>query len=676
MTPVTASRPPRSRAAALLLAAAAALASLLIAAPSAAAHATLTGSSPADGEVVATAPERVTLSFSEQVALADDAIRVLDPEGRPVTTGEPTDVSTGDAVRHAIALRDGLARGTYTVAWHVVSADSHPISGAFTFSVGAPSATSAEVPDVSGDDGLVGLLHDITRYASYAGFLVLAGGGAFVLRCWPPAAGLRTAQRVLLAGWTTLTAATLCQLLLRTPYTGSGRLADALDLTGLRDVVETTTGTSLLTRLLLLAAAGAFVAVLTGPYARLRAAGEDQARVRDLSFGLGTGGAIVAAGIAATWAMAEHASTGPQTSLAVPADALHLMAAAAWIGGLAMLLVLLRNAPLAVPASAVRRFSGLALASVVTLAATGVYQSWRQVRTVSGLTDTDFGRLLLLKVALVAALLGVASFSRRFTARLADAAPGEGAATPAPAAATAALTATGSAPAAGPASSSAAAGEAADEAAGGVASVRDAAVSPARAAQLARQRDAVRQARQRRARDADPTRRALRRSVLAEAAVAAVVLGVTTVLTTTTPARTEAAALEDAVAEQPGQPGADDAAGETGPFTAEVPYDTGGSSGQGVAEVQLSPASTGANTLHITLLDPEGRSATAVEIGVALTLPAESIGPLSHTAQPLSDDHWAVTDIQLPRPGDWELALTIRTSDIDQVTETTTVPIR
>ncbi len=768
MTPVTASRPPRSRAAALLLAAAAALATLLIAAPPAAAHATLTGSSPADGEVVATAPERVTLTFSEQVALADDAIRVLDPEGRSVTGGEPTDVSTDDTVSHAIALRDGLADGTYTVVWHVVSADSHPISGAFTFSVGAPSATAAVVPDVSGDDGLVGLLYDVTRYVAYAGFLLLAGGGAFVLRCWPRAAGLRTAQRVLLAGWTTLAAATLCQLLLRTPYTGSGRLADAFDLAGLRDVIETKPGTSLLTRLLLLAAAGAFVAVLTGPYARLRAAGKDPARVRDLGFGLGTGGAIVAAGIAATWAMAEHASTGPQAGLAVPVDALHLLAAATWLGGLAMLLALLRGAPLAVPRAAVRRFSGLALASVVTLAATGVYQSWRQVRTVSGLTDTDFGRLLLLKVALVAAMLVVASFSRRYTARLAEPcvsaagtreepvhepaptpaggpadAPGtapardtgpeaepeharvaagadpvhepaaasvpadglrtEAAAKPAVPSTSASVdegtdasrtTGDSAAPSDGPGAEPAApttsapvdktesaphgdaAGEpgAGAEAPGGSASGgAGVGVSAERAGQLARQRDAVRRARRRREQDADPTRRALRRSVLAEAAVAAVILGVTTVLTTTTPARTEAVAEDSAVEEQPGQPGGSD---EAGPFTAAVPYDTGGASGQGTAKFELNPASTGENTLHISLLDPQGAPGAAEEISVALTLPAEGIGPLRYTAEPLSDNHWAVTGVQLPRPGDWELDLTIRTSDIDQVTETTTVPIR
>ena len=77
--------------------------------------------------------------------------------------------------------------------------------------------------------------------------------------------------------------------------------------------------------------------------------------------------------------MAEHASTGIQSELAMPVDVLHLLAVALWLGGLA---ALLRPAPLGpAPGRArpSRRFSQLAFASVTVLAATGLYQSWRQV---------------------------------------------------------------------------------------------------------------------------------------------------------------------------------------------------------------------------------------------------------------------------------------------------------
>lgn len=130
----------------LVLVLAALLATLFTAAAPASAHAALTASDPKDGAVVATAPAQVTLSFSEQVALGDDSIRVLDPQGKRVDTGELRDMCSGNTIRYGTALHSGLPNGTYTVAWQAVSADSHPISGAFTFSIGAPRRPMSPCP--------------------------------------------------------------------------------------------------------------------------------------------------------------------------------------------------------------------------------------------------------------------------------------------------------------------------------------------------------------------------------------------------------------------------------------------------------------------------------------------------------------------------------------------------
>ncbi|WP_059010201.1 copper resistance CopC/CopD family protein [Streptomyces specialis] len=633
----------RSPAVPLLIAVVTAFVAVLLGATPAAAHSSLIGSNPADGEVVDTAPGVVALSFSEQVAVSGDAIRVLDPAGERVDSGDVTDEGGNT---HSVTLRAGLGDGTYTVAWQAISADSHPVSGAFTFSIGAPSATSVQLPDQAVGEGTVGLLYDVARYAAYAGFVLLTGACAFVLLCRREAAAVPVVQRVTLTGWTTLTAATIALLLLRTPYTTTGRLADAFDLGGLRDVIDTKTGTALVTRLLLVAAAGVLIALLHGGYARIVTAPPDDrdeehdVRVRDLTFGLALGGAILAAGLAATWALAEHASTGRQTSVAIPADILHLLAVGAWLGGLATLLALLRGGP-AVPREAVRRFSTLALTSVSVLVVTGLYQAWRQVGwSWSALTETQYGRLLLLKVALVGALLAVAWTSRRWTARLGDTA----------------------APEAGPDAVPDAGEEAGEEAREEAEADGDA--GPGRAAQLARQRAAVLRARDRKARDADPERAALRRSVFTEAAIAAVVLAVATWLSATTPAHTEA----------------DDDARSMGyeapePVSVELPYDTGGEAGQGTAWIDVSPARTGDNTLQIQLVDAEGRPAAAEEVRVAVTLPDEDIGPLRFEPLRTEAGQWTVTGLQFPRPGAWELALTLRTSDIDQVTETITLPI-
>lgn len=695
MTPTIA---PRFRTLLLLFLAVAG--ALLAGAAPASAHAALTGSDPQQGSVVAQAPTRISLTFSEQVSMNDSSLRVLDPKGKRVDTGGPSDLGGST---YGVKLHAGLPDGTFTVTYQVVSADSHPVSGAFTFSIGAPSQTSvaASGQDVGG--GVVGFLYGAGRYFSYAGFILLVGGAAFVLACWQRGSGVRPVQRLVVAGWLTLTVSTLALLLLRGSYVGSGRVGDIFDLNLLGQVLQTKSGAALVSRLLLLAAAALFIAVLFGAYAKrdedartaaealavatrianknangakgsrargaakaseakavaARASGgkpgttsavpeaaegveepddapdpaveaaDLAAEKKDLTFGLGIGGVVVAAGLAASWAMAEHASTGIQAGIAMPVDVLHLLAVAGWLGGLTTLLVSLFRAPAEaqIDAAAVRRFSRLAFGSVLVLVATGIYQSWRQVGSWSAFTDTTYGQLLLVKIGLVALLVGVASISRRWTGRLMDGAPMT---------AKAALVEQRSArkaPASVPGDSR-------------------------RAAQLARQQAAVDTARAQRVRDADPNRTGLRRSVLAEAGVAVVLLAVTTALTTTEPGRTE-----EAVQQAKGV-----SAQRSGPLSLKIPFDTGGQDGKGTAEVTFDPARVGGNEMHVFVVRPNGKAFDVPEVKLALTLKAKDVGPLPVTPDRIATGHWSASDVQIPMAGDWKVAVTVRTSDIDQVT--------
>ncbi|MFI5759562.1 copper resistance CopC/CopD family protein [Streptomyces sp. NPDC051563] len=647
-TPSTA----RVRATALLprltLVLAALLAAFFAAAAPASAHAALTASDPSDGAVVATAPAQITLSFSEGVAMNGDSIRVLDPQGKRVDTGELRDLCSGSIIRYGTALRPGLPDGTYTVAWQAISADSHPVSGAFTFSIGAPSDTAVSLPSRTAGDGPVAVAYGIARYVAYAGFAVLVGSAAFILLCWRRGAAQRPMQRLVVRAWVALTVATLVMLLLRNPYTGSGNFADAFDLAGLKAVLETKSGASLVSRLLLLGAAALFITVLFGSYARRHtsdgaaASEEDTKGESDLVFGLGIGGTVVAAGIAATWALSEHASTGIQPGLAMPLDILHLLAVATWLGGLTALLVALHKVP-GIERSAIRRFSTVAFTSVVVLACTGTYQAWRQVGSWSALTGTDYGRLLLLKIGLVAIVVAIAYTSRKWTARLAG---GQGEAE-AEADASDVSRETSSvtvSPAAADAVPEASAADASD---------------PRRAAQLARQSAARRTAREKQVRDADPDRTGLRRSVLAEAGVAIVLLAVTTVLTSTEPGR--AAELE---------------AGRGSTATAvpdravkvTLPFDTGGENGKGSVRLQMDPGRTGANSLHVWAETPDGKPLDLPEVRVSFTLEAKEIGPLPVLPERAAPGHWTASGVQLPLTGDWRIDVTVRTSDIDQTT--------
>lgn len=727
---------PRVRTLVLLLLAATGL--LLAGAGPVSAHAALTGSDPQQGVVVDKAPTQVSLTFSEKVAMSDDSLRVLDPKGKRVDQGGPTNLS---GTTYAVKLRGGLSDGTYTVSYQVVSEDSHPVAGAYTFSVGAPSKTTVSVSGQTAGGGVVGGLYGFGRYMSYAGFIVMVGGAAFVLSCWQRGSGVRAVQRLVVSGWLTLTAATLALLLLRGSYTSTGKVGAIFDLSLLGQVLQTKTGAALVSRLLLLAAAALFIAVLFGAYDKREA--EEK---RDLTFGLAIGGTVVAAGLAASWAMAEHASTGLQSGIAMPVDIVHLLAVAAWLGGLAALLVALYRAPADTPvdATAVRRFSRVAFGSVLALVATGIYQSWRQLGSWSAFTGTRYGQLLLIKIGLVALLVGIAWISRRWTARLSGpvvATPGgvedgaeaekvaaeadevaaeadevaaeaekvaaegrteaadseeeavEGAgrdekvhtatragttsaSTSAPASAS--VSASGPGPGSGSSSdpgprSDTDTGSRSDSATTGTdsATTTDTGTGtggktvPAddtrRAAQLARQQAAIDAARQKRQRDADPNRFGLRRSVLAEAGVAVVLLAVTTMLTSTEPGRTEEAAKAATSSS------ASDTS-SSGAVTLDMPFDTGGEDGKGLVRIDLDPARVGGNEMHVYVERPNGRAFDVPEVKVAFTLESKDIGPLPVAPDHIATGHWSANAVQIPMAGEWKISVTVRTSDIDQTT--------
>ncbi|MFE2212335.1 copper resistance CopC/CopD family protein [Streptomyces canus] len=619
---------PRVRTLVLLLLAACGL--LLTTAGPASAHAALTGSDPQQGVVVDKAPDQVSLTFSEKVALSNDSLRVLDPKGKAVQQGKPFEVG---GTTYGIKVHSGLPDGTYTVTYQVVSADSHPVAGAYTFSVGAPSTTSVSVSGDTAGGGVVGWLYGFGRYMSYAGFIVLVGGAAFVLGCWQRGAGVKPMQRLVVGGWLTLTSATLLLLLLRGSYTGSGKVGDVFDLDLLGNVLQTKAGAALVSRLLLLAAAALFISVLFGAYDKR----EDEEK-RDLTFGLAIGGTVVAAGLAASWAMAEHASVGIQAGIAMPVDVVHLLAVATWLGGLTALLVALYRSDAPIESAAVRRFSQVAFGSVVALVATGVYQSWRQLGSWSAFTGTRYGQLLLVKIGLVALLVGIAFISRRWTAQLADTLVRQN--KRAPQKERVAASASGSGKSKGGGSK--------------------------RAAQLARQQAAMDTARQKRTRDADPNRFGLRRSVLAEAGVAVVLLAVTTVLTQTEPGRTE----EDAKAAKAASSSSSSssASAGSGAVTLDMSFDTGGTDGNGVVTVDFDPARVGGNEMHVYVQRPNGRAFDIPEVKVALTLEAKKIGPLAITPDRIATGHWSASNVQIPMAGDWKIAVTVRTSDIDQTT--------
>ena len=154
----------------------------LATAGAAAAHATLVATTPGNGASLDRAPTRVVLRFDEPVETVSVAVRVFTAAGGPVPVDDARKLTDREV---AADLPPDLAPGTYTVAWRVVSVDSHPLRGAFVFAVGQPAGEVADVVQESlaaeDDSGGLGAAQTIARFTALALVLLCVGGPALLL---------------------------------------------------------------------------------------------------------------------------------------------------------------------------------------------------------------------------------------------------------------------------------------------------------------------------------------------------------------------------------------------------------------------------------------------------------------------------------------------------------------
>ncbi|NBE81744.1 copper resistance CopC/CopD family protein [Micromonospora rubida] len=394
-------RPPRRR-----LARVGALAGLLVTvvalllapATPASAHAVLVSSSPAASAVVPGGPAEVVLTFSEPVRKVAGKIRVIAPDGARADRGEPAFESTVVTV----PVDPSAGRGTYLVSYRVISADSHPVSGAFTYSVGAPSTPPTDAGSDNRADPVVENGVKVAKYLGYAGLLLLVGPALVLGALWPRRLSRRGPARLAWTGLGLLVFATLAELWLQVPYTAGGGLFDVTG-AGLGDVLGSTYGATHLVRLGLLAAAAFLLRPLfVGPVGR-------------------TDGVILAIlGGAAllTWPLAGHPAASPAPAVSVVVDAVHLGSMAVWLGGLVMLGgFLLRRADERELGAILPIWSRWAALAVAALLLAGTVQALIEVATPTALVDTTYGRLVLAKIVLFVLVLGVAAYSRALVRR-------------------------------------------------------------------------------------------------------------------------------------------------------------------------------------------------------------------------------------------------------------------
>jgi copper transport protein len=374
-----------------VLAWAALAAALAAGADQARAHAVLLGSEPENRAVLADAPARIVLRFNEPVTPI--LLRVLDGDGRPLAL--PSGPRSVD--REVVAdLPAGLARGTYVISYRVTSADGHPVGGSILFAVGsAPrmwNAVAAETAAGAWADAAV-----VNRALHLLLLFVAAGGLMFrALARPPPVADMQLGRVAAAAAATALLGAYLHAAMLA----GGGDPSSAAFWRAVRASPQTH---SALASLGGLALAFAFAPRLG----------------RGTGLVLGLVGAAIA--LAASGVSGHSAAAGAAWW---PVAALHLVAAGYWFGSLPPLLRAVRRLSPGAAAPVLIRFSRVAVAAVAILVLAGAAMALQRLDNLEALTGSDYGLLILAKIAGAACLLALAGWNKlRLTPGLADSSP-------------------------------------------------------------------------------------------------------------------------------------------------------------------------------------------------------------------------------------------------------------
>lgn len=420
------------------------------------AHAELVSSTPAEGSIVEAAPTMIVLEFSEATEPAGDPIRLVDQAGEQIPA---TIVQTSDTVIEIYPDQD-LKPGSHGVVWSMKAGDQHPITGVVTFGIAesseaaatdaavVPSAPTARIPIESPDAAPVvaaieierarsvigDLLGPIGRWIALMGILIGIGSLAFAATVLTgsreevrnAAYWVRRSGVAVLLGTMVEAAAAIMVI--------NGSALAPLWPPNVWDVVWSTFGVAILLRLAggvamtigmgLIDVAGAggparFGARPTEPRSPVQTV---EAPVVASIYRTDLSHSVVAVmgtvAVALSYLFDGHTVTASPGLLVKVSDLVHVVGAGVWLGGVLMLSWVLTDryrggVPLQAGALAVRfsRIAGMALGAV---GAAGLILTWAILDTPSELVSTPWGRLLLLKIAVVAVAASIGAYNHRY----------------------------------------------------------------------------------------------------------------------------------------------------------------------------------------------------------------------------------------------------------------------
>jgi copper transport protein len=386
----------RRRIIASLVSFVAALACLSSLSPStASAHAILDSSTPSPSSVVADSPSEIRLDFNESVEANFSDIRLFDSKQR--------EVSIEDAVRSdsdlsiVAAQLPELNDGVYVAVWRVVSADGHPVNGAFPFEVGQTSSGNSN--DLL-QKILIGLNKTsdletpmaLMRFIAFLGTMILLGAATLVRQ------GKHFPERglVRLAQYSTIGIAfgSFGVLLFQGPIVTGRSWGAIFDGAVLSDVATTRLGIAILLRLLLVVVWGGLLLFATSSSHR-------QWKLTAV---------IASILLVATFSFSGHPSAAPNSLIFIPIDMAHFVSLSLWVGALFAVVAVSRTEH---AQEYVRRFSRLATFAMPVAVGTGVLQGLHLGGGISAITKSDYGRLLIVKTILVLIVIALGARARR-----------------------------------------------------------------------------------------------------------------------------------------------------------------------------------------------------------------------------------------------------------------------
>jgi copper transport protein len=384
------------------------------------AHAVLLRTIPSSSQTLPQAPAEVRLLFSEPIDMLFSSVHVNNAAGQLVDKGDAR-VDPDDDHQLVVSLQPTLPNGVYTVAWRSLSTiDVHPDQGTYSLFVGVPVATAAP-PGASGIT-LTGTTPETTlgRWWFYLSASLFGG----VLAVWKlvigpvladgpaeaRAAVHRRAHRLIVLGGVLLVLGTL--------FTAVAQAAAAADVP-----LQAAIGQPLSDLLL----RGRFAAIW---WPRI---GLEVASLMLIAFagleGLAADCALATLpGVLLTSGLTSHGAALPAIEgVGIAIDWLHIVGATAWVGGLIGVLICLpvlwrpdltQGDAHAVPSRLMARFSRFALAASAMVVLSGIVQAVFEVGSWSALVETGYGEMVLVKVALLGAMLLLAAFSTRHSRML------------------------------------------------------------------------------------------------------------------------------------------------------------------------------------------------------------------------------------------------------------------